>query len=80
MAMQDQPVPVLDEATGREASRALLRKCLAYAPPAFLAGAVTGHSHLQLQFLVPQDFLHQPLEKAEFRPAASHHTESFLLH
>ena len=31
---------MLDEATGSGAPRALLRSCLTYAPPAFLAGAV----------------------------------------
>ena len=38
--MKDQQAAVQDEATGRVAPRALLRKCLTHAPPAFLAGAV----------------------------------------
>ena len=38
------PLPVLDESTGYAAPRALLRKCLPYAPAAFLAGAVQNPS------------------------------------
>jgi len=40
VAMKDRQVPVLDEATGCSAPRALLRSCLTYAPAAFLAGAI----------------------------------------